>query len=92
MATALYKIDKTTGEVYAIFVSGINPNVKGYIVQRFTCTHGSWDAYWNNGAVTYPEGDWRHGRVDRMSIEYNVKENLWDFERIILNRLRGSNA
>lgn len=89
MGTVLYKVDKNSGEVYSIFVSGIDQNVKGYVVQKFTCTHGAWSAFYNNGVVTYPKGDWRHGRVDRFKIKYNVSCNLWEFEQNQINKIYG---
>lgn len=87
MGTVLYKVDKDTNETYSIFVSGIDPNVKGYVIQKFSCTHGAWSAYYNNGVVTYPKGDRRYGRVDKFNIEYNVSCNLWEFEELLRERL-----
>ena len=89
MGTVLYKVENT-GEVYSIFVSGIDQNIKGYVIQKFSCTHGVWSAYYNNGVVTYPKGDWRHGKVDKFNIEYNVSCSLWEFEERVRNRNKGN--
>lgn len=87
MATILYKTNKNTKEVYSIYVSGIDPTVKGYVIQKFLCENGVWYGYYNNGAVTYPKKDWRYGRVDKMKVAFDVKENLWDFEYSIRRSL-----
>lgn len=65
MADFLYNL--TDNGVYVLQVTGIYKdrlNEK----QEFCVENGAWSAYYQDGVVTYPRGDWRHGTSREMEL------------------------
>lgn len=65
MADFLYNLhDKGA---YILQVSGIKQD-KMNEKQEFRVENGAWSAYYQDGVVTYPRGDWRHGTSREMEL------------------------
>ena len=63
MADFLYNL--TDNGAYVLQVYGIKPD-KLHEKQEFHVVNGAWSAYYKDGVVTYPRGDWRHGTSKEM--------------------------
>ena len=57
MADFLYNL--TGDSAYVLQVTGIDKN-KLKEKQTFSVVNGAWHGFYQDGVVTYPEGDWRH--------------------------------
>lgn len=65
MACFLYNL--TDKGAYVLQVSGIKKD-KLNERQEFHVENGAWSAYYQDGVVTYPRGDWRHGTSREMEL------------------------
>ena len=65
MADFLYNLgDKGA---YVLQIHGIKED-KLKEKQKFYVENGAWSAYYQDGVVTYPRGDWRHGKSREMDL------------------------
>lgn len=65
MADFLYNL--TDNGAYVLQVIGIKED-KINERQEFHVENGAWSAYYKDGVVTYPRGDWRHGKSREMDL------------------------
>ena len=65
MADFLYNL--TDNGAYVLQVTGIKKD-KLNEKQEFCVENGAWSAYYQDGFVTYPIGDWRHGTSREMEL------------------------
>lgn len=78
MADFLYNLNDNIA--YVLLISGIK---KGGLneKQKFLVENGAWSAFYQDGVVTYPKGDWRHNTSRDMELYLGFTfEDGEDFE------------
>ena len=65
MADFLYNLNDDGA--YVLQIHGIKGD-KLKEKQGFHVENGAWSAYYQDGVVTYPRGDWRHGKSREMDL------------------------
>ena len=68
MADILYTLNN--GNASCLLVSGLEGIKKGE-KRQFHVENGAWSAYYCDGLVTYPVGDWRHRKKHPMTLYSN---------------------